>query len=70
MKGRIVYCLGSSGQDFTIQRLQGAGTLMTQYELEDYAYSPVIPGTGILVKDGIKIDQYINSTKYDLCAAY
>lgn len=65
-----MYCLGSSGQDFTIQRLRGAGTLMTQYELEDYAYSPVIPGTGILVKDGIKIDQYINSTKYDLCAAY
>ncbi|KAI5319113.1 hypothetical protein L3X38_038821 [Prunus dulcis] len=70
VKGRIVYCLGSSGQDFTIQRLRGAGTLMTQYELEDYAYSPVIPGTGILVKDGIKIDQYINSTKNPMAVIY
>ncbi|CAN6719752.1 unnamed protein product [Malus baccata var. baccata] len=63
--GRIVYCQGFGTQDSTMQKLKGAGTLMTRYELDDYAYSPIIPGTEILVQDGIKIEMYINSTKYE-----
>ncbi|KAM2568077.1 hypothetical protein FF1_008531 [Malus domestica] len=70
VKGRIVYCQGFGYQDYTIQRLKGAGTLMTREELNDYAYSPLIPGTDILVQDGIKIDKYINSTKNPTAVIY
>ncbi|TQD83310.1 hypothetical protein C1H46_031097 [Malus baccata] len=68
--GRIVYCQGFGTQDSTMQKLKGAGTLMTRYELDDYAYSPIIPGTEILVQDGIKIEKYINSTKNPMAVIY
>ncbi|PON42841.1 Subtilase [Parasponia andersonii] len=63
VNGKIVYCQGNNGQDFTIGELGGVGTIMTLDGLEDTAFTPLIPGTYALPKDGKKIAEYINSTK-------
>ncbi|KAF4358514.1 hypothetical protein F8388_005170 [Cannabis sativa] len=63
VKGKIVYCQGNNGQDFTIGELGGVGTIMTLDSFVDTAFTPYIPGTYSLPKDGNKISQYINSTK-------
>lgn len=60
-----MYCEGNSGQDFNIDELGGAGTIMTLDSLEDTAFTPLIPATYALPKDGKKIALYINSTKYE-----
>lgn len=62
--GKIVYCLGSNGQDYSIKRSGGAGAIMTLEDDTDTAYSTVIPGTSIFPRDSKMIEQYINSTKY------
>jgi hypothetical protein len=64
VKGKIVYCLGSSGQDYTIKKLDGAGTIMALDQDTDIAYLTLIPGTYSFPKDSKMIEQYINSTKY------
>ncbi|XP_075639651.1 subtilisin-like protease SBT4.15 [Castanea sativa] len=61
--GKIVYCLGSAGQDSTIKDLGGAGTIMALEVETDIAYSTVIPGTSTFPRDSKLIEQYINSTK-------
>ncbi|KAM4078566.1 hypothetical protein ACB094_09G047800 [Castanea mollissima] len=61
--GKIVYCLGSNGQDYIIKRAGGAGAIMTLDSDTDTAYSTVIPGTSIFPRDSKLIEQYINSTK-------
>ncbi|KAJ7971524.1 subtilisin-like protease SBT4.14 [Quillaja saponaria] len=63
VKGRIVYCLGSSDQDYTIKELGGAGTIMALDEKTDIAYTTLIPGTSVYVNVAKNIDLYINSTK-------
>uniref|UniRef100_A0A5B7AN33 Subtilisin-like protease SBT4.15 n=1 Tax=Davidia involucrata TaxID=16924 RepID=A0A5B7AN33_DAVIN len=63
VKGKIVYCLGSSGQDHTINELGGVGTIMSIDEEADIAFTFAIPATSIKAMDGKKIDQYINSSK-------
>uniref|UniRef100_A0A2N9IEB0 Subtilisin-like protease fibronectin type-III domain-containing protein n=1 Tax=Fagus sylvatica TaxID=28930 RepID=A0A2N9IEB0_FAGSY len=63
VKGKIVYCLGSSGQDYTIKKLDGAGTIMALDQDTDIAYLTLIPGTYSFPKDSKMIEQYINSTK-------
>ncbi|KAL3825788.1 hypothetical protein ACJIZ3_021817 [Penstemon smallii] len=62
VKGKIVYCLGKGG-DSTINELGGAGTIMSMEYFEDVAFPTLTPGTYISVQDGLKIDNYINSTK-------
>ncbi|KAF5940586.1 hypothetical protein HYC85_021753 [Camellia sinensis] len=62
VKGRIIYCLGTSGQDSTIRDLGGEGIIMA-YDNSDLAFSFLIPATMITVTEGTKIDQYINTTK-------
>ncbi|KAK9289527.1 hypothetical protein L1049_007682 [Liquidambar formosana] len=62
VKGKLVYCLGNSGQDYTIDELGGAGTIIGLDEETDVAFPFLIPGTFVSPKDGKKIDQYINST--------
>lgn len=64
VKGKIVYCLGSGSQDYTIDRLQGAGTIMAVDAPTHIAIATLIAGTFVVPEVGIKIDQYINSTKY------
>jgi hypothetical protein len=64
VKGKLVYCLGSNGQDYTIKELQGAGVITSLDAPTDTAYATVIPGTSVQLKDGYKIDVYINSTRY------
>uniref|UniRef100_A0A7N0SYP5 Uncharacterized protein n=1 Tax=Kalanchoe fedtschenkoi TaxID=63787 RepID=A0A7N0SYP5_KALFE len=63
VKGKIVYCLGSSRQDVTLYGLGGAGALMTQYADSDIAFTYVIPGASVSGRDGAAIDQYIRSTR-------
>ncbi|GMN39396.1 hypothetical protein TIFTF001_008621 [Ficus carica] len=70
VKGRIVYCQGNYGQDFSIDELGGAGTIMTLDLMEDTAFTPLIPATYALPKDGKKIALYINSTKNPMAVIY
>ncbi|KAE8673042.1 Subtilisin-like protease SBT4.14 [Hibiscus syriacus] len=64
VKGKIVYCLGVSGQDDSIRMLDGAGTIMAIDELTDHYSLALIPATVVVrSKNGDKLDRYINSTK-------
>lgn len=64
VKGKIVYCLGEAGQDYTIQLLGGAGTIMATDAPQDYYFLTLTPAaTVVRSKDGDKLDRYINSTK-------
>ena len=62
--GKIVYCLGSNGQDSNIKQYGGAGAIMALEVEIDTADSTVIPGTSIFPRDQKLIDLYINSAKY------
>lgn len=62
MKGKIVYCQGSGG-DTVVQELGGAGTIMSSDLQNDTAFTTAAPGTDVSIKDGQKIDAYINSTR-------
>lgn len=64
VKGKIVYCLGSSGQDYTIKLLGGVGTIFALDEPTDTAFTSLLPATNVLPKEGVNIDRYINSTRY------
>lgn len=66
MKGKIVYCLGSNGQDTTISENRGAGIIMSGDDSysDEVAFSYLIPATVVNQKDGNKIDLYINSTRF------
>ncbi|CAM8933442.1 unnamed protein product [Rhodiola kirilowii] len=66
VKGKIVYCLGSSGQDYTIYGLGGAGTIMALDVVTDIALTHLIPATFVSGKDATDINQYINSTRNPL----
>lgn len=63
VKGKIVYCLGNGGQDYTIKELGGAGAIMVLDAMTDIAYTFLVPGTLVIPKDGKKIEHYINTTK-------
>ncbi|KAK0585049.1 hypothetical protein LWI29_022744 [Acer saccharum] len=70
VKGKIVYCLGSASQDYFIKLLEGAGTIMVLDEPSDIAFTTLISATSVLIKQGIKIDRYINSTKNPQAVIY
>ncbi|KAK8337074.1 hypothetical protein V6Z11_A09G163200 [Gossypium hirsutum] len=71
VKGKIVYCLGNSGQDYTIRMLDGAGTIMAVDEPTDYYFLTLIPATIVLRnKTGDRLDRYINSTKNPQAVIY
>lgn len=65
VKGRVVYCEGYFGQDYTIKQLGGIGIVASRDSLADLgiAFVMSVPGTTVSSKDGEKIDSYINSTK-------
>ncbi|KAJ8899619.1 hypothetical protein K2173_018593 [Erythroxylum novogranatense] len=63
VKGKIVYCLGSSGQDYTINKLEGIGTIMIMSQKTEVASTTIIPGTNVDIRAGLKIERYINTTK-------
>lgn len=66
VKGKIVYCLGSNGQDSTISENRGAGVIMSGDDnySDEVAFSFLIPATVVNQKDGKKIEKYINSTRF------
>ncbi|XP_007027679.2 PREDICTED: subtilisin-like protease SBT4.15 [Theobroma cacao] len=71
VKGKIVYCLGEAGQDYTIQLLGGAGTIMATDAPQDYYFLTLTPAaTVVRSKDGDKLDRYINSTKKPQAVIY
>ncbi|KAL5741041.1 hypothetical protein ACOSQ2_030221 [Xanthoceras sorbifolium] len=70
VKGKIVYCLGSATQDYTIKFLGGAGTIMALDAPSDIAFTTFLPATSVVAKDGISIDRYINSTKNPQAVIY
>lgn len=63
VKGKIVYCLGSSSQDYTVKWNHGVGVIASDSP-SDTALPTIIPATIVDIEDGKKIDKYINSTKY------
>ncbi|XP_009611159.1 subtilisin-like protease SBT4.15 isoform X1 [Nicotiana tomentosiformis] len=70
VKGKIVYCLGSSGQDYTIKDLKGAGAIILADRMTDTAFSTVISATSINPKDASQIEKYIYSTKSPQAVIY
>lgn len=62
VKGKMVYCLGSGGQDYYIRQLGGVGLIMAT-ERTDVAFPFLIPAAFVTTADGHKIDQYINTTQ-------
>ncbi|KAJ4829848.1 hypothetical protein Tsubulata_035045 [Turnera subulata] len=70
VRGKIVYCLGTSNQDYTIWKLRGAGVIMSMDEPTDIAFPTLIPGTFIISKIGNEIDKYINTTKDPVGVVY
>ncbi|KAK6944014.1 Subtilisin-like protease, fibronectin type-III domain [Dillenia turbinata] len=63
VKGKIVFCLGNSGQDYTIDELGGIGTIVTSDEQTDIALV-------VSSSTGKKIGEYINSTKEPQAVIY
>lgn len=61
-----MFCLGDFSQDYFINELKGVGVIMSTDTPTDIAFTTIIPGSTVLAKDGYKIDQYINTTKYVL----
>ncbi|KAG8648665.1 subtilisin-like protease SBT4.15 [Manihot esculenta] len=70
VKGRIVYCRGDNGQDYTIRQLNGAGLIISVDSQTDIAFSTLVPATSVNLKEGHKIDHYINTTKNPQAVIY
>ncbi|KAK6942629.1 Peptidase S8 propeptide/proteinase inhibitor I9 [Dillenia turbinata] len=70
VKGKIVFCLGNSGQDYTVAELGGIGTIVTSDEETDIAFTMVLPGTVVRSSIGKKIGEYINSSKEPQAVIY
>ncbi|KAL7092214.1 hypothetical protein ACP275_12G151800 [Erythranthe tilingii] len=62
VKGKIVYCKGAGG-DYVVKELGGAGTVMSNDQDMDTAYATGSSASYVTIKDGLKIEKYINSTK-------
>lgn len=69
VKGKMVYCLGSGGQDYYIRQLGGVGLIMAT-ERTDVAFPFLIPAAFVTTADGYKIDQYINTTQNPMAVIY
>ncbi|XP_019187652.1 PREDICTED: subtilisin-like protease SBT4.15 [Ipomoea nil] len=62
VRGKIVYCLSSASQDYTIKWIHGVGVIASD-KLPDTVLPTMIPATIVDIEDGKKIDKYINTTK-------
>ncbi|XP_076940939.1 subtilisin-like protease SBT4.15 [Bidens hawaiensis] len=63
VKGKIVHCLGKNEQDVTLYTKRVAGLILSQDKDYDLPSSFLIPGSTVSIKEGLKIDHYINSTR-------
>lgn len=63
VKGKVVFCLGVTGQEYTIKEQGGIGIITSSDIKTDIAMTTLIPGTTVGLNDGMKIDQYISSSK-------
>ncbi|KAI9122062.1 hypothetical protein K1719_006751 [Acacia pycnantha] len=63
VKGKIVFCLEGSDQEYSVKILGGVGTIMDLTYQTDVAYTTLLPATYVQVSAGKTIERYINSTK-------
>ncbi|XP_060206137.1 subtilisin-like protease SBT4.15 [Lycium barbarum] len=70
VKGKIVYCLGSSQQDSVIQYLKGAGAIIVGDKMTDVAFETQISATNINTTYAAQVEKYINSTKSPKAVIY
>ncbi|CAN1357504.1 Subtilisin-like protease SBT4.15 [Linum perenne] len=70
VKGKIIFCRGNSNQDYYIDKIQGAGLIMTTTEPSELPLTTIIPATTIPYDQGEKIDSYINKTRYPMAVIY
>ncbi|XLU82915.1 hypothetical protein S245_006335, partial [Arachis hypogaea] len=72
VKGKIVYCLGDTGnQDLTIKQLEGAGLISASAVKADYSPVTIIPSSTVDAYTlGNNISLYINSTKNPKAVIY
>ncbi|XAR64667.1 Cucumisin [Bertholletia excelsa] len=71
VKGKVVYCMGTNGQDMIIKELGGAGIISsTDSSIDDVAVAYLLPASTVTIIQGTQIDQYINSTKTATAVIY
>ncbi|XP_038905603.1 subtilisin-like protease SBT4.15 [Benincasa hispida] len=63
VKGKIVYCLGSVYQEYTISDLGGIGVISNLMGTTEIAITTPIPSTHLSSLDSDSVNGYINSTK-------
>lgn len=68
MMGKVVYCEasreeGGSNQDQIVKNLKGAVVIVQLLEPTERAPATLIAGSYVVLEDGTKISEYINSTK-------
>lgn len=63
MKGKIVYCLGSIDQEYTISDLGGVGVISNLLNITEMAITTPIPSTHLSSTNSDYVEAYINSTK-------
>ena len=63
VKGKIVYCLGSMDQEYTISELGGKGVISNLMNVSETAITPPIPSTHLSSTNSDYVEAYINSTK-------
>ncbi|KFK24826.1 hypothetical protein AALP_AA8G030100 [Arabis alpina] len=66
--GKVVYCEaareeGGTSQDLVVKNLKGAGLIVQLLEPTERASATIIAGSNVVMDDGTKISDYINSTK-------
>ncbi|KAK4343173.1 hypothetical protein RND71_038989 [Anisodus tanguticus] len=70
VKGKIVYCLGSSQQDSTIEYMKGAGAIIVADKMTDVAFPTYVSATNINTTYAAQVEKYINSTKFPRAVIY
>uniref|UniRef100_A0A0A0LE00 Uncharacterized protein n=1 Tax=Cucumis sativus TaxID=3659 RepID=A0A0A0LE00_CUCSA len=70
VKGKIVYCLGSMDQEYTISELGGKGVISNLMNVSETAITTPIPSTHLSSTNSDYVEAYINSTKNPKAVIY
>ncbi|TYK25239.1 subtilisin-like protease SBT4.14 [Cucumis melo var. makuwa] len=70
VKGKIVYCLGSIDQEYTISDLGGVGVISNLLNITEMAITTPIPSTHLSSTNSDYVEAYINSTKNPKAVIY
>ena len=66
VEGKILYCLGSLDQEYTISELGGVGVIANLMNNTEVLAVTPIPATHLSSQDSDIVETYINSTQYVL----